>query len=320
MLQNESQSFSASYDSASKIISAVVVVLFAGIAFAVRSTTIAGLEAALLVVAYAYSPRGYSILDRAIVVRRLIGNVRIPLDGIREVRVATADDFRGCIRMWGSWGLFGYYGLFRTSRLGKCTWYVSNRGNAVVTIGQKTAVFSPDDVDGFVAAVRASAPVAQMTPSDSLLDSLASYPSGNFTGKLIGGIFAVAVLSLVAFVNLYSPGPPSYTLTPADLTINDRFYPLTVNSNAVDVDHIRIVDLTVDTDWQATARTNGFGSMHYHAGWFRTANGSTIRMYRADSKRLVLLPPAGNGTPVLLETRAPEKFLREVRQEWSHGS
>jgi hypothetical protein len=43
-------------------------------------------------------------------------------------------------------------------------------------------------------------------------------------------------------------------------------------------------------------------------------------MYRADSKRLVLLPPAGDGTPVLLETKDPEEFVREVRQEWSHRS
>jgi hypothetical protein len=50
------------------------------------------------------------------------------------------------------------------------------------------------------------------------------------------------------------------------------------------------------------------------------AGGKTIRMYRTDSKRLVLLPPAGDGTPVLLETKDPEEFVREVRQEWSHRS
>jgi hypothetical protein len=40
----------------------------------------------------------------------------------------------------------------------------------------------------------------------------------------------------------------------------------------------------------------------------------------ADSKRLVLLPPRGDGAAVLLETKEPEKFVDEVRQKWSNRS
>jgi hypothetical protein len=318
----EPNHFSASYDSTARVITAIVIVLLASVVFATRSTVVAGFEAVLLILSYAYSPRGYSIVDRAIVVSRLIGDLRIPLDGIREVRTATADDFRGCIRLFGSGGLFGYYGLFRTSKLGKCIWYVTNRGNAVVTIGEKTAAFSPDDVDGFVAAVRASVPVtaSRALPDSPRFDSLGTYSSGSLTGKLVAGAFGIAVLSLVAFVNLYSPGPPGYTLTPQALIIHDRFYPVTVNATAVDVNHIRIVDLGAGTDWEPTVRTNGFGSLHYHAGFFRANNGNTIRMYRADGRRLVLLPPTGDGMAVLLETRDPEKFMQDVRQEWSRRS
>jgi Bacterial PH domain len=317
----ESQSFSASYDSTTKIISAVVIVLFAAIAVSTRSPVVAVLEAVLLIVAYGYSPRGYSILDRTIVVNRLIGDIRVPLDGVRELRTAAGDDLQGCIRLFGSGGLFGWYGVFRTSKLGKCTWYVTNRGNAVVAVtGSKTVVFSPDDADGFVAAIQGSVPIPQIAPSDPLLNSLGSYPSGNFIGKLIGGVFLFGGISLAAFTGLYAPGPPGYTLTSAALTIHDRFYPVTVNANSVDVNHIRIVDLAVDTDWQPTRRTNGFSSVHYRSGWFRVAGGKTIRLYSAHGKRLVLLPGAGNGTTVLLETQEPEKFVREVRQEWANHS
>ena len=45
-------------------------------------------------------------------------NAIVPLLDIREVRPATKDDFGGCIRLFGNGGLFGYYGLFRTSKLG----------------------------------------------------------------------------------------------------------------------------------------------------------------------------------------------------------
>jgi hypothetical protein len=321
----ESQSFSASYDSTAKVISAVVVVLFAAIAIATRSTIAAGFLAVVLFFLYGSSPRGYSIVDRSIIVRRLVGDVRIPLDDIRELRAAAADDLRGCIRLWGSGGLFGWYGLYRTSKLGMCRWYVTNRGNAVVVIaGRKTTVFSPDDADGFIAAIQASVPVPPIAPTDPVPGLLGPYASSASSGSsislYIGGVFAVVGISLAAFVGLYAPGPPGYTLTPEALTIHDRFYPVTVNRSAVDVDHVRIVDLAVDTDWQPTLRTNGFASVHYRSGWFRVAGGKTIRVYRADGKRLVLLPGAGNGATVLLETQEPEKFVLEVRQEWSNRS
>jgi hypothetical protein len=288
---------------------------------ATKTAVVAGLGAFGLILAYAYSPRAYSISEQCIIVNRLIGNVRIPLDGLREIRAASKDDFRGCIRLFGNGGLFGYYGLFRTSKLGKSTWYITSRRNSVVVItGATTVVFSPDDVDGFIAVIRTSAPVPVTQPNEPLPGSMRSYGGGSLVGKLIGVAIGILGLGVAAVAMLYSPGPPSYTLTHDSLTIHDRFYPITLNAAAVDVEHIRIVDFSVDRDWQPTARTNGFANSHYHSGWFRVASGKTVRMYRADSKRLVLLPPNGDGTPVLLETPEPEEFVRKVRQEWSSHS
>ncbi len=68
----------------------------------------------MVVLSYAYSPRGYTLAERSIVVKRLIGGARIPLERVREARRTTSADLRGCIRLWGSGGMFGYYGLFRT--------------------------------------------------------------------------------------------------------------------------------------------------------------------------------------------------------------
>jgi hypothetical protein len=63
-------------------------------------------------------------------------------------------------------------------------------------------------------------------------------------------------------------------------------------------------------------RTNGFANSHYRAGWFRVAGGQTVRLYRTDSTRLVLIPPRREGAPVLLEVRQPELFLDKLRREW----
>ena len=104
----------------------------------------------VFLLSYAYSPRAYSVSNGAIIVKRLIGNVRVPPENLRVLRKIEKDDLRGCMRLWGSGGLFGYYGLFRTSKLGRCTWYATNRKKLVVAIGEKTTtVLSPDDVDSF---------------------------------------------------------------------------------------------------------------------------------------------------------------------------
>src|SRR5580692_1798780 len=92
--------FTASHDSVSKIVTGAVFALLLAVPVAVHSVIAGSLVAFLLVAAYAWSPTGYEISGGAVVVRRLAGNVRIRLEGIREVRVATADDFRGCIRLF----------------------------------------------------------------------------------------------------------------------------------------------------------------------------------------------------------------------------
>ena len=297
--------FSASYDTTTKVISGAVPVVLLAIVVATHSVVAGCLCAVILVGAYAWSPRGYAISGGSIEVNRLIGNARIPLDGLREARAATKDDFRGCLRLFGNGGLFGFYGLFRTSKLGKSTWYVTNRGKAVVVVtGAKTALFSPDDVAGFIAAI--GAPAAVSVTQDA----------GSRVGPLIGVAIGIVAAAVAVFAMLYSPGPPRYTLTPESLTIHDRFYPVTLNRTSVDVEHIRVVDFGVDTEWRPTRRTNGFANSHYRSGWFRVASGQTIRMYRPDGTRLVLLPPKGDGAAVLLETREPERFVVEVRHRW----
>jgi hypothetical protein len=76
---------------------------------------------------YLYSPQSYRVSGDSILIRRLVGTVRLPLDSIRELRAGAADDFRQCARLWGSGGVFGYFGLFKTVKLGECRWYMRNR-------------------------------------------------------------------------------------------------------------------------------------------------------------------------------------------------
>ena len=305
--------FPATYDSTTKIVSALIFVVLALVAAVVQNLIVSWGAALVLILAYGYSPRGYFCSRRSIVVKRLLRNVQFPLEGVREVRRATQEDFRGAIRLWGDGGLFGYYGLFRTSTLGKCTWYVTNRSHAVVAITEtRTALFSPDDVEGFVALAGATAPAAGVLATPP-------YEAGGGGRKwvAIGGVVGALVAGLVLLSLLWSPGAPKYTLTSDRLTIHDRFYPVTLSADGVDVAHIPVIDVESDPVWRPVARTNGFANLHYRAGWFRVAGGQKVRMYRADGRRLVLLPPKGDGTPVLFETQNPDQFAAEMRQFWS---
>ncbi len=321
MPSDDSQYFRAPYDSTTKIISVVICILLALIAAFTQSALVVCIGAALLFLAFALSPRAYWIQDRSIVVKRFIRNATVSLEGIRDVRVAAASDFRGAIRLWGDGGLFGYYGLFRTSTLGTCWWYVTNRQNAVVVVTEsKTALFSPDDVAGFLAAIRAAVPFPEIPPTNPFRTSLEFRPAGNRTGSLIGVAIAVIVLAIAGFAFLYSPGAPSYSLTGTSLSIHDRFYPVTVTAADVNVNQIRVVNIGDDSEWRPTERTNGFANAYYRSGWFRVANGQNVRMYWASGKRLVLLPPKGQGNAVLLEVNRPQEFVQELRREWSNQS
>jgi len=300
--------FSASYDRTTKILSAFVCLGLMAVIFAVPSVMLGCLSLFVMLVGYAYSPRSYVLEGRAVLVTRLAGTARIALDDVREARCATPDDFRGCIRLWGSGGLFGYYGLFSTAKLGKSTWYVTNRKNAVVLItAAKTVLLSPDDPNGFLATIRTAAPIREPHASRSF----------GSLGKMIAVIAAFAAIAVAVLAVSYSPGIPGYTLTTETLTIHDRFYPVTLHASSVDVDGIRIVDLNQDAEWRPTVRTNGFATAHYRAGWFRVASGQKVRLYQTDSPRVVLLPPTGDGAPVLYQAPDPARFIDEIRAAWS---
>ncbi len=306
--------FSASYDRVTKILSAVVCLGFLGVIAATQNFVVTTLVLAVTLLCFAYSPRGYVIEGRSILVRRLAGQARIPLDDVREIRQSTPDDSSGCIRLWGSGGFFGYYGLFRSAKLGKFTGYVTNRSKSVVIVtGLKTVLVSPDDVDGFLAALRSSVPVSGSSPARAF------DPPRRFgaLGAVIGVAVGMAAVGLGVAASVYSPGPPSYTLTPAALTIHDRFYPVTLRPDTVDVSQIRVVDFAQDANWIPKLRTNGFANSHYQSGWFRVRSGEKVRLYRSGGRRLVLLPPKSGGVAVLYQAEDPDQFAGQVRAVWT---
>lgn len=302
--------FSAPWD---KITTAATGLVFALCVTAVaisRSPWVAGLCGIVLLCGWLWSPRGYVVTSDSIEVKRPIGNRTIPLSAIREIRPTESADFGFCIKLWGSGGFFGHYGLYRTARFPKAWWYMTDRRNSVVAIGEKVWFFSPDDIPGFLDAAKRERPA--MNRSGLQAPGFESDRGPLWLAPVIGAIVVASVVGLL----VYSPGPPTVTLTSDSLEIHDRFYPVTLNASAVDVSGVRVVDFDSESAWKPVMRTNGFGAPHYKSGWFRLENGKTVRMYRADGHRLILLPGRGTGDTVLLESANPEQLIAEVHQRW----
>ena len=156
MQLDNSQFFPASIDSRAWIVTSIVIGVILTCVAISRNVLAGAAGAAVIIISYALAPRGYAILGRSLVVkRRLWRSVSISLESVRELRPAAADDLRGALRLWGNGGVFGYYGLFQTAKLGRCRWFLTNRSNAVLLVTEeKTVLVSPDDVSGFLAAVR----------------------------------------------------------------------------------------------------------------------------------------------------------------------
>ena len=119
--------------------------------------------------------------------------------------------FRGCIRLGGSGGLFGYYGLFSTAKLGKSHLVRTDRSHSIVVITPaKTVLLSPDDPEGFLNTLRTYAPVSASSPPFS--PDLSS-PRARSFGPL-GKAMAIALASSEwASVSLLSTIHPAFPTT-----------------------------------------------------------------------------------------------------------
>ena len=157
--------FGVCYDSTAKVVTALVSALLLLTAVVTREPTVIVLSLLIFVIGFEYSPSGYTVEGRDVVVRRRIGRVRI--SGVSEVRRARAEDFAWTVRLFASGGLFGYYGLFHTSKLGNAWWYVTDGSNAVVlTPHGKPVLVSPDATELFLGTM--NAPASAGSPQDRM--------------------------------------------------------------------------------------------------------------------------------------------------------
>ena len=110
--------------------------------------------------ALAYRVRGYRLTDDAIAVRRGLGEVRLPLAGLRSV-TGDVDAMRGSVRVFGNGGLFSITGRYWSRKLGWYRAFATDPSRAVVLrYPDRTIVITPHDPQHFIMRARTLLKVA----------------------------------------------------------------------------------------------------------------------------------------------------------------
>ena len=154
----------APLDRATKLTSAALVAALTGLAISLQAAEAGGkgavfgiaLPAAAVALAYGFAPKGYEVSrpGELQVIRRWFGRRRF---SITSAEPTSAVFGLGGIRLMGSGGAFGWYGLFWRKETGRYRAYVTDRSRLVSCKGPDgLIVVSPDDPGAFVAAVPAA--------------------------------------------------------------------------------------------------------------------------------------------------------------------
>lgn len=162
----ESRIFTTSWDRLVAIITGAVALLIAALAivmFRDRAYLGAAVLALVLAMPALWAPRRYRLDGDVLIVEQAILRARIPLATIVAVEILDGETiFRRCIRLFGSGGLYGVFGLFRGAALGTFHAYATRISGPMVVLRRHAGhplVVSPDDAEAFADAVRERIPV-----------------------------------------------------------------------------------------------------------------------------------------------------------------
>jgi hypothetical protein len=161
--------YKASFDNLTKIVTIGVTILFAFICYAPiiiikngsedRSPiyTVVALISVYLIT-YGFSTKAYELTQNEVIIRRLLGNVKIKRSEITSVEIIEKEQMGWIIRTFGVGGLFGYWGKFSSSKLGSMTWYATRKNRIILikTINNKRFVITPDEMEQFVSDFNSS--------------------------------------------------------------------------------------------------------------------------------------------------------------------
>lgn len=153
--------FKTSFDGLTKLITVVVGVVLAAMPYQIIKAyphnpggAIAGsfFLVVTFLLCWLFHSSKYSIHNGSLIIHRPIHNVSVAISEIKSAEPIGNLDLLLTLRVFGVGGVFGYFGKFYNSKLGRMTWYATRRNNVVLltTKDSKKILFTPDAPTEFV--------------------------------------------------------------------------------------------------------------------------------------------------------------------------
>jgi len=159
---NSENEFPLSWDDLIKGMTAAIFALFAALVvifgFVLHNLPLVvgifALFACILLMPLLWAPQSYALQGNVVTVRRRIGDVKIHVARVPERWKWT---WWG-LRLFGSGGLYGYFGYFMFKGIGRVRMYATNRHSLVLLVDEKGSkvLVSPNDPENFVHKLRES--------------------------------------------------------------------------------------------------------------------------------------------------------------------
>jgi hypothetical protein len=126
------------------------------------------------------------------------------------------------------------------------------------------------------------------------------------------GVILLAVIALFIYIG-YSSRNMQFTIYDDGLRISPGLYGWFIPREAIRAESVRVINLTIDSEYSPKWRTNGAGLPGYSAGWFKLNNGEKSLVFLTERNRVVYVPTTGNYS-VLLSVREAEEFAGALQQ------
>jgi|Deesub1362A_J573_1020465.scaffolds.fasta_scaffold14562_3 hypothetical protein len=103
----------------------------------------------IFAIVYAYSPKEVILEIDRIVIRKVFGEVTIPYSRIKDVSYFGKLKWK-TIRLFGSGGLFGWFGLFHITEIGEVWVYARRNKDMVLIKADKNYLLAPENPEDFM--------------------------------------------------------------------------------------------------------------------------------------------------------------------------
>jgi hypothetical protein len=278
-----------------------------GTGLALGSALGAAGAAAVLLAGWALSPAGYALAGGHLLVRRRLARpIEVPLSSVRGVALLPPEALRGAIRTFGSGGLFGHYGRFRSRALGAFRMYATRRRDLVaVRTADGLLVLSPEPARAFVDAVLARAPGARELGGEALD---AGAPAPGWTRWLPAAVVAGALLAVAATLGVaWARAPRSIRVEGGEVVVErNRWSPA-----RIPLAEVRAVEPVPAAALRGLRRVSGYAAGEVRYGTFSSPALGRFELQAPRRGPCVRLETADGA--VLVVPDDPEAFLATAR-------